>query len=68
MLSINNPLGDLHDSLHLTKAESNNSFIIHSKLAPVKKNIYKINNNNKNKKKTRQNMFSSSFAIYSANS
>ena len=35
----------------LTKAESNNSFIIHSKLAPVKKNKNKINNNNNNKKK-----------------
>ena len=69
MLFTNNLLGDLHDSLHLTKAESNNSFIIHSKLAPVKKKkkkkiiiIITI------KKKTGQNMFSSSFAFYSANS
>ena len=52
MLSTNNLLGDLYDSLHLTKAESNNSFIIHSKLAPVKKKKNdKINNNNNNKKK-----------------
>ena len=68
MLFTNNLLGDLHDSLHLTKAKSNNSFIIHSKLAPVKKKKKNNNNNNNNKKKTGQNMFSSSFAFYSANS
>ena len=72
MLFANKLLGDLHDSLHLTKAESNNSIIIHSKLAPVKKKKKKINNNNNNNnnnnKKTGQNMFSSSFAFYSANS
>ena len=51
MLFTNNLLGDLHNSLHLTKAESNNnySFIIHSKLTPVKKkNKTKQNNNNNN--------------------
>ena len=54
MLCSNNLLGDLHDSLHLTKAESNNCFIIHSKIAPVKKKkkIHKKNNIKKKQAKT----------------